>query len=148
MAPATAQGEQMEKVLFPVLNQAAVLLQIPAQAEVSVVLADDQYIQELNRQYRGQDCVTDVLSFALNEGDEPAVLNGPEQTLLGDIVISLPAAARQAEEYGHSVAREVAYLAVHGLLHLLGYDHQTAAAQAVMREREEEILRAAALARD
>lgn len=148
MSPVTALGEQMEKMLPPVLNQAADLLHIPTQTEVSVVLADDNYIKQLNWQYRGLDCATDVLSFALNEGDEPAVLNGPAQTLLGDIVISLPTAERQAAEYGHAVEREVAYLAVHGLLHLLGYDHQTAAEQAVMREREEEILRAVALARD
>lgn len=148
MQTATASAAEMEEMILLALNKAAELLHIEPEAEVSVVLTDDAYIQQLNHQYRGLDCATDVLSFALNEGDEPPVVDGPAQILLGDIVISLDTAARQAQEFGHSLAREVSYLAVHGLLHLLGYDHQEEENRAVMRAQEERILSALALARD
>jgi len=107
------------------------------EAEVSVVFVDDAYIQGLNQQYRGIDAPTDVLSFAMQEG-EPFPEEG--ELILGDVVISLETARRQASEYGHSLAREVAYLAVHGVLHLLGYDHGGEDDRRVMRNKEEEIL--------
>ena len=111
---------------------------VAGKAEVSVVFVDDDYIRRLNRQHRGVDSPTDVLSFAMLEG-EP--LTGKEEELiLGDVVVSLPAAQRQCSEYGHSFAREVAYLIAHGVLHLLGYDHQTAEQQRVMRAKEESVL--------
>lgn len=106
------------------------------EAEVSLVLVNDNYIRDLNLQYRGIDSPTDVLSFAMLEG-EP--LRGGE-TMLGDVVISLQAARRQAEEYGHSFRREVAYLTIHGVLHLLGFDHQTEDERRIMRHNEEELL--------
>jgi len=111
---------------------------VAKEAEVSVVFVDDEYIRRLNRQYRGVDCPTDVLSFALLEG-EP-LIGKEEELILGDVVVSLPAAQRQSEEYGHSLAREVAYLIVHGVLHLIGYDHQTVEQKQVMREKEEAVL--------
>lgn len=92
-------------------------------AEVSITLTDNAYIHALNRQYRQIDRPTDVLSFAFQEGEEPAVTGGPEMHVLGDIIISVERAEEQAAAYGHSVRREVAFLAVHGMLHLLGYDH-------------------------
>jgi len=98
---------KMNQTVTAVLDKAAQLLAIDAQAEVSVVFVDDEYIRELNRQFRGKDCSTDVLSFALNEGDEPEILDGPEETLLGDIVISLETAIRQADDFGHSLEREL-----------------------------------------
>ncbi len=110
-------------------------------AEVGITLADDTYLQELNRNYRGIDAPTDVLSFALDEageGEPGYEQAGPE--LLGDVIISVERAAAQAEEYGHSLRREMAYLAVHGLLHLLGYDHDGPEQGAQMRRTEEEIL--------
>jgi len=110
-----------------------------SETEVSLVFVDDQYIRELNSQYRGIDQPTDVLSFAMLEGEGPETADS-ETILLGDIVISLPTAKRQAEEYGHSFSREVAYLAIHGMLHLLGYDHMNEADKQVMREKEEEYL--------
>lgn len=113
--------------------------------EVSVVLVDDMGIQALNRDYRGLDRPTDVLSFALLEhGDgepdwePPAEPDAP--VLLGDIVISLERAAVQAGELGHSLQRELGYLAAHGLLHLLGYDHGTETGEADMHRRAEAIL--------
>ncbi len=108
-------------------------------AEIGLIFVDDAYIHSLNAEYRGVDKPTDVLSFALNEG-EPMPEDEEAEDLLGDIVISLPAARRQAEEYDHSFEREVAYLTAHGTLHLLGYDHQTDADREIMREKEEAVL--------
>jgi probable rRNA maturation factor len=130
----------MEQIVKSVLNKAAEVYGIEPYTEVSVVLADDEYIHQLNRQYRGKDCPTDVLSFALNEGEEPEVIDGPKEVLLGDIIISLETATRQAEEYGHSLERELSYLTVHGILHLLGYDHMTEDEKKEMRQEEEHIL--------
>jgi probable rRNA maturation factor len=130
----------LKKTVTATLDKAAQVLAIPAGSEVSVVLADDLYIQQLNHQYRGLDKPTDVLSFALDEGEEPEVLQGPEEQLLGDIVISLETASRQAEEFGHSLERELAYLTVHGILHLVGFDHLDESEQQGMRHKEEEIL--------
>ena len=92
-------------------------------AEVSVTLTDDEHIHELNKKYRGVDRPTDVLSFALTESEEPQVEGGPETEILGDLILSVERLAAQAEEYGHSLKREAAFLTVHGMLHLLGYDH-------------------------
>lgn len=107
-------------------------------AEVSLVFVDDAYIHGLNQQYRGVDNPTDVLSFAMQEG-EP-IPGEEEEMILGDVVISLQAAERQAGEYGHSFRREAAYLTVHGVLHLLGYDHQEEENRKIMRQKEEEVL--------
>jgi len=92
-------------------------------SEVSVTLTNNAYIHTLNKEYRGIDRPTDVLSFALNESDEPKMIDGPEINILGDLIISVERAEEQAEDYGHSLRREVAFLTVHGMLHLLGYDH-------------------------
>lgn len=108
------------------------------ESEVSVTFVDDQYIHQLNLDYRGVDRPTDVLSFALDEGEEmPQVAT---EHILGDIIISLETAKRQAEEYNHTLGREIAFLTVHGALHLLGYDHQTAEDTKLMREKEELVL--------
>ncbi|GBG56367.1 endoribonuclease YbeY [Sporomusaceae bacterium FL31] len=131
---------QLEQTLIAVLKKTAELYAIEPHAEVSVVLADDQYIQQLNADYRGKNCPTDVLSFALNEGDEPEVIDGPEEVLLGDIIISLETAIRQADEYGHTLEREIAFLTVHGMLHLLGYDHEAEEDRVEMRREEEAVL--------
>ncbi len=104
-------------------------------AEVSVTLTDNAYIHTLNRQYRNIDRPTDVLSFALNESEEPEIADGPEVNVLGDIIISVERAREQAKEYGHSLQREIAFLTVHGMLHLLGYDHME---EEERREMEQE----------
>lgn len=106
--------------------------------EVSVFLTDNEGIQGLNRQYRSLDEPTDVLSFQLDMEEHEA----PEGALalLGDVIISLERAQEQALEYEHVLEREVAFLVVHGVLHLLGYDHETESERALMREREESIL--------
>lgn len=91
-------------------------------SELSITLTDDEHIHELNKNYRGVDKPTDVLSFAFRESDEPEILN-PQIEILGDVIISLERAKIQAENFGHSYLREVIFLTVHGILHLLGYDH-------------------------
>ena len=117
---------------------------IDQSAEISMLLVDDCQIRDLNKTYRGQDKPTDVLSFPLWEKDEPY----SAEILLGDIVISLETAQRQALEYEHSLSREVAYLMVHGLLHLLGYDHLDHQEKMIMRQQEEKILKALDLGRE
>ena len=96
-----------------------------ADCEVSITLTDDAHIHDLNREYRGIDRPTDVLSFALHESDEPEIIfdDGDHVDALGDIVVSVERARAQALEYGHSFKREIIFLIVHGMLHLLGYDH-------------------------
>lgn len=131
-----------------VLEKTAEIHELAEQCEVSLVLVDDEYIHELNRDYRGIDRPTDVLSFALNEGEEPEVIDGPEESLLGDIIISLETATRQAIEYNHSLERELAFLTVHGMLHLLGYDHEEENDRQQMREQEEHILLLMEISRD
>ena len=120
--------------------------------EVSVLITDDAGIHELNRDFRGVDRKTDVLSFPMLEyesEEKPKEEIFPdEDNILGDIVISLETAERQAEEYGHSVLREISFLTVHSMLHLFGYDHETDADKRKMREREEYFLNKLGLVRD
>lgn len=116
--------------------------------EVSVLLTDNATIRELNRTWRGQDRPTDVLSFSQREGDEPLADDPAGEELWGDIVVSVEQARLQAEAYGHSVRREIAFLTVHGFLHLLGYDHETPEDEAEMMGRTEAILRPLGLGRD
>jgi len=107
-------------------------------SELGVVISDDATVRDLNRRYLGVDQPTDVLSFGL--GSEAFTLPPGEAASLGEVIISYPTAVRQAEEQGHSVEAEVAHLLVHGILHLLGYDHLGAKDARMMRRREEEIL--------
>lgn len=93
-------------------------------SNLSVSFCDNEYIRELNREHRGKDVHTDVLSFPMFEKDELIPMPGENAVILGDIVISLERAAEQARELGNSLKREVAFLAVHSTLHLLGYDHE------------------------
>jgi len=133
-------------------------LGIETDVGVTLMLVDDANIREINRQTRQIDAPTDVLSFPLLEAD-PGDLEGslragagdvdPETgaLLLGDIVISLDAVKRQAEEYGHSAQRELGYLTVHGLLHLLGYDHMQGEDKQTMRGVEDAVMDALGLSR-
>ncbi len=103
-------------------------------SEVSISIVGDSEQHALNLQYRGVDRTTDVLSFPMEEGRPKA------PGLLGDVVISAPQAKRQAEEYGHSLQREMCFLAVHGTLHLLGFDHGTPSEDAEMQRLQEDVL--------
>lgn len=108
----------------------------------SIIFVDDEKIHELNKTYRNVDRVTDVISFALCDD-----LENDLDDELGDIFIDLEQALRQAQDYGHTPAREVAFLAVHGYLHLCGYDHMTKEEEEEMCKRQEEILNTAGLKR-
>ncbi len=145
-------SEYLEERLRAGLNAVAKLHNLSETTEVDITIVDDEEIHQLNREYRDVDRPTDVLSFALDEdpedSDEPELIGGPEEHLLGDIIISAETAVRQGEEFGHGLEREMVYLAVHGLLHLLGYDHMVDEDKVIMRAKEEEALRAIDLAEE
>ena len=110
-------------------------------AEVNVTLVNDDEIKELNNAFRGIDKSTDVLSFPLGENGEYDINPETNALMLGDIVISVEHALKQAEEYGHSIDREIAFLTVHSMLHLLGYDHvNNETEEKEMFKKQEEIL--------
>lgn len=109
-----------------------------AEAELSILLCDDDTIHDLNRRHRRKNKPTDVLAFALREG-QPV----PGSTALGDVVISLDTAQRQADELGRTLWQEVTFLLAHGLLHLLGYDHQTDEEERRMNARADMLVAAA-----
>lgn len=124
------------------LNFAGEKEKIQTGSELSVTFVSNERIQEINREYRDKDRPTDVISFAMEElGEgELEVVGADIPRVLGDIIISVPKAKEQAEEYNHSVMRELGFLAVHGFLHLLGYDHLTAEDEKQMFARQKEIL--------
>ncbi|WP_040196463.1 rRNA maturation RNase YbeY [Candidatus Soleaferrea massiliensis] len=130
-------------------NAVMVMEEMHEPAEVSVSFLNNQQIKELNAQYRGKDMPTDVLSFPLGEN---GVYDRNEETgavMLGDIVISIEKAFEQSNLYGHSLRREIGFLTVHSMLHLLGYDHENGGMEAVkMREKEEFVLAELGLTRD
>jgi probable rRNA maturation factor len=138
--PVSVSRQGVKTPARPLSNDARALLRhlgMP-DAELSVVLCDDAFIHDLNRQWRGKDAPTDVLSFAMGEGEDADV--NPD--VLGDIVISVDTCARQAAALGHAPERELRVLLVHGLLHLLGYDHEESEAEAAeMRAQEAVLLR-------
>lgn len=140
-------AQEYEHAITKALEVAAQIHKIKTIVQVSVSLVGDQEIQDINKDYRGIDKITDVISFALDEGEEFSIIDGPEESLLGEIVICLPQTLRQAEEYGNSVERELCYLTVHGLLHLLGYDHMNEEDKTSMRVEEEKIMNLLGLAR-
>ena len=104
----------------------------------NVIIVDNDYIHQLNKEYRGIDRETDVITFALE--DEKEMVTPVSERVLGDIYISIDKAISQADEYGHSLLRELSFLAVHGFYHLLGYDHQTKEEEEVMFSKQEEVL--------
>ncbi|GIP39615.1 endoribonuclease YbeY [Paenibacillus sp. J31TS4] len=162
--------QEAREISDTLINQLQQLLQIAGReeqielGEVTLTFVNNDQIQELNRNYRGMDKPTDVLSFPMREegADEMKILYGDLETIsddedvmegwfgeeqIGDIVISIPKAIEQAEEYGHSFEREVGFLFVHGFLHLIGYDHQTEEDEARMTEKQEKVLQEAGLTR-
>jgi probable rRNA maturation factor len=114
----------------------------PFLSEVSLTLVSDEVIRDLNRQYRKIDKPTDVLSFLMGEPNyEDKSVN------LGDIIISVPTAKRQAAQYGHSLGREMAFLTVHGMLHLLGYDHVAKSDEKIMIAKQNQVLQSMGITR-
>ena len=104
----------------------------------NVIIVNNEFIHELNRDYRNIDRETDVITFALE--DENTIIIPNNERILGDIYISIDKARSQAKEYGHSLLRELSFLAVHGFYHLLGYDHMTPEDEKVMFTKQEEVL--------
>ncbi|WP_122645264.1 rRNA maturation RNase YbeY [Enterococcus mediterraneensis] len=135
------------------LQFAANYLELPEDTEMSVTFMDNAAIQVINRDYRGKDAPTDVISFALEEEGEdeiPVIFDeedAPLPRVLGDIMISTERAKEQAAEYGHSYDREIGFLALHGFLHINGYDHMTPEDEKVMFGLQKEILDAYGLER-
>jgi len=117
--------------------------ELEKRGELSVTLVDDEEITQLNRKYRNLDQPTDVLAFAQDEGMEfPSPGDEDYTPLMGDVIISVPTASRQAEQMNHSLRRELTVLLIHGILHIFGYDHDNLYQQTFMREEEKAILQA------
>lgn len=144
-------GSEHEKLIRTAIDEVISEMPFRADFEVSVVITDDENIHSINLDYRGIDSSTDVLSFPLLEYEKEGVLAEKifenEICPLGDIVISAETAMRQAEEYGHSLEREISFLTVHSMLHLFGYDHEDEEDRIIMRQKEEYILKKIGLVR-
>lgn len=112
----------------------------------NLIIVDNNYIHELNKTYRGIDRPTDVITFALE--DEDTVIVPDDERILGDIYISIDKVREQKDQYGHSLLRELSFLAVHGFYHLLGYDHQTKEEEEVMFKKQEEVLESYGITRE
>lgn len=141
--------DETNSVSADALQEVEKLLQFAAEkegvqdkAEVSVTIVTNEEIREINRDYRGKDTPTDVISFALEEEgeDEVEIVGADMPPVLGDIIISADRTKEQAEEYGHSFMRELGFLAVHGFLHLLGYDHMTKEEEEEMFSKQKDLL--------
>ncbi|MED1607431.1 rRNA maturation RNase YbeY [Cytobacillus kochii] len=134
--------ETQTREIENLLQFAAVKEVVEEDTEISITFVENERIQEINREYRNKDKATDVISFAMEEmgeGEIPLIGEGLPR-MLGDIIISIPKAVEQAEEYGHSFMRELGFLSVHGFLHLLGYDHETTEEEKIMFTRQKGIL--------
>jgi len=133
-----------EALLGRAVEQTLAACGMDSTVELGLVIAGDDTVHSLNKRYRGIDDTTDVLAFALEEtpdGDAETFVLPPDDTShLGEVIISYPQAARQAEEQGHSVEREIALLVIHGVLHLLGYDHDHPEAEQRMKAVEAKVL--------
>lgn len=149
------QDEELFAMLTETVNTALALEGVELPCEVNILLTDDEGIQQVNRDMRGVDAPTDVLSFPMFDlvpGEHPTEDDrdpGSETVPLGDMCISVERASAQAQEFGHCMAREINYLCVHSVLHLLGYDHLDEGEQKrQMREHEECIMTALDLPRE
>lgn len=139
----TSESKQLLSLLEQVAQAGAKAVLGAENFEITIFITDSQEIREINREHRGIDRETDVLSFPLwdrRSGEEPFINPETNNIMLGDIIICLPKLKEQAEEYNHSEKREGAYLCIHGVLHLLGYDHIEEDDKKEMRLKEEELL--------
>lgn len=134
--------EEMLDLIDRLLLFTAQYEEIPANAELSVSFVNNEEIRTINREYRNKDQSTDVISFALEEEteDEMKIIGDDIPIVLGDIIISVDKAKEQSKEYEHCLQREMGFLAVHGLLHLLGYDHMTPEDEKIMFQKQDDIL--------
>lgn len=133
-----------EEIITKVTKTVLELEGIKHDLDIYITLTNNKEIHKINKEYRDVDRPTDVLSFPMFERDEISKLREEKvddvEEILGDIIISIPKVKEQAEEYGHSYERELAYLTTHGMLHLLGYDHMIDEEKTIMREHEEKVL--------
>ena len=133
--------EEYEEIYSSLVSKTFKHLKLKFDPIISISLVDNEFIHKMNREYRGIDRPTDVISFAfLDNEDRESLYKSKEPVCLGDIYISVDKAKEQAQEYGHSLKRELSFLFVHGLLHLLGYDHMTEEDEKVMFRLQDEIL--------
>ena len=139
-----------QQLVEQVLQFAADKENIEEGTELSITFVDNVRIQEINKEYRNKDTATDVISFAMEEmgEDEIQIIGEDIPRILGDIIISIERTKEQADEYGHSFERELGFLALHGFLHLLGYDHMTESDEKVMFTKQKEILDEYGLSRE
>lgn len=140
------------EIVEAVINEAVDYEHCPYEAEVNVILTDNNAIREINKEYRDVDAATDVLSFPMIAYETPADFSGIEddiedyfnpetgELILGDIIISVEKVMEQADKYGHSTKRELAFLTAHSMMHLFGYDHMVPEEAAVMEKKQNEIL--------
>lgn len=139
--------EGLEEIIMEIIEASLKYEGISEEAEISVTIVNDSDIRKINNAHRNIDSATDVLSFPMidfEKGEKP-----PEKGLyiLGDIIISIETAMKQAEEYGHSIEREIGFLTAHSMLHLMGYDHMEPSEEREMFKKQEEILNSAGLFR-
>ncbi|WP_342614168.1 rRNA maturation RNase YbeY [Peribacillus frigoritolerans] len=142
--------EEAQRLVESILQFAARKENIEKDTELSVTFVDNDRIREINKEYRHKDSATDVISFALEEmgEDEVEIIGAEMPRMLGDIIISIERTKEQAEEYGHSFDRELGFLALHGFLHLLGFDHMNEEDEKVMFTKQKEILEEYGLSRE
>ena len=152
--------KEFDIIIQDVVESVCDFMKCPYETEVNVMFTDDETIHQINKENRGIDRATDVLSFPMIDYTEPGDLSGVEDMqyeyfnsdtgclMLGDIVISVDRAYSQAEEYGHSVKREIAFLTAHSMLHLFGYDHIDDAEREEMERLQEQILTEKGYTRD
>ena len=133
--------ETVEKVLYSAIEKEKL-----ENVSFNLIIVDNDYIHELNKNYRNIDRETDVITFALE--DEDTLVMPSDERILGDIYISIDRAKSQAEDFGHSLLRELSFLAVHGFYHLLGYDHMTEEEEKIMFKKQEEVLDAYGIRRE
>lgn len=133
---------QQQELVAKLLEFAAIEEKVTEGSEVSVTFVNNERIHEINKEYRQKDAPTDVISFAMEEMGEGEIeiIGEDVPAVLGDIIISIDRTKEQAEEYGHSYERELGFLAIHGFLHLLGYDHMNEEDEKVMFSRQKELL--------
>lgn len=133
---------EQQELVTKLLEFAAIQEKVTEGSEVSVTFVNNERIHEINKEYRQKDAPTDVISFAMEEMGEGEIeiIGEDVPAVLGDIIISIDRTKEQAEEYGHSYERELGFLAIHGFLHLLGYDHMNEEDEKVMFSRQRELL--------
>lgn len=155
-------GFDYQELLTKVIKEALASESCPYPCEINLTLTDNEGIRRINQEFRELDIPTDVLSFPMLEYETPADFSkldsemaesmyfnlDTNELLLGDIVISLERAKEQAQEYGHTLERELAFLTAHSMLHLMGYDHMEEDEREIMEQKQEEILQRLGVTRD